>query len=144
MVLYLGSEEKLPIIPYNPEQPAFNTKKLEEQEKPILQHFSLPHVLYIVSNEGCGCSFRHALYEKGDWTYVVWEDEAKATATHVDHQVLANYLIASKLRKFEIYTCWDGDYALQAENEETISVDDLLHHDFFFKERSHYWITIGS
>lgn len=144
MVLYLGSEEKLPIIPYNPEQPAFNTKELDEQEKPVLQHFSLPQVLYVGSNEGCGCSFRHALFDKGEWSFVVWEEEAEAIATQVDHQALVDYLKTSKLKKFEIYACWDGDYTLPTEHEDAISVEDILHPDFFFKERAHYWITIGS
>lgn len=144
IALYLGSEDMLPIIPYNQEKPAFNTKKLDEQEKPVFQQFSLPHVIYVGSNEGCGCSFRHALYDKGQWSYVVWEEGVKAVASKADHQSLVDYLKASKLKIFEIYACWDGDYALPAEFKETISVDDLLHLDFYFKERAHYWITIGS
>jgi hypothetical protein len=105
LVLYLGSEKRLPIIPYNPEQPAFNTKELDEQEKPVLKHFSMPQVLYVGSNEGCGCSFRHALYDKGQWSYIVWEDGKEAIATQVDHQALVDYLKASGLQKVEIYTC---------------------------------------
>lgn len=144
MVLYLGSEETLPIIPYKQEKPAFNTKELDEQEKPVLKHFSSPYVFYIGSNEGCSCSFRHALYDKGEWSYVVWEEGEEAVASKADHQALVDYLKASKLEKFEIYACWDGDYALPAEFKETISVEDLLDPDFYFKERAHYWITIGS
>lgn len=144
MVLYLGSEDRLPIIPYNPETPAFNTKELEEQEKPVLQHFSMPYVIYVGSNEGCGCSFRHALFDKGQWSYVVWEEGKEAVASQIDHQALVDYLKTSKLSKVELYACWDGDYALPMEYEETINVDEMLHPDFFFKERAHYWITIGS
>lgn len=143
MVLYLGSEERLPIIPYSPEKPAFNTKELDEQEKAVLLHFYLPHVIYIGSNEGCGCSFRHALYDKGEWANVVWEEGEEAVASQIDHQALVNYLKASKLQKFELYGCWDGDYALPKESEETIKIEDLLHPDFFFKERVHYWITVS-
>lgn len=115
MVLYLGSEKTLPIVPYNPEQPAFHTKELDEHEKPMRQHFSKPQVLYIGSSEGCGCSFRHALYDKGEWSYVVSEKEEEAVASQVDHQALVDYLSAQRLHKVEIYACWDGDYALPAD-----------------------------
>jgi hypothetical protein len=114
MVLYLGSEKRLLIIPFHPEQPAFKTKELDEQEKPVMQHFTMPQVLYVGSNEGCGCSFRHALYDKGQWSYVVWEEGKEAVNSQVDHQALVNYLNASGLQKVEIYACWDGDYALPA------------------------------
>jgi hypothetical protein len=144
MTLYLGSEVRLPSIHYNSEQPAFNTKELEEQEKPVLQHFSMPHVLYVGSNTGCGCAFRHALYEKGQWVSVVWEEGEEAVTSQLDHQGLVDYLKSSDLQNVELYACWDGDYVLPAKHEETIRVDDLSHPDFFFKERGHYWITIGS
>lgn len=144
MVLYLGSEKALPVIPYNPEQPAFNTKELDEHEKPVIQHFSKQHVIYVGSNEGCGCSFRHALYEKGEWSYVIPEEDEEAIATQVDHQTLVAYLKTSGLQKVEIYACWDGDYALSAEHHEEIAVEDILQPDFFFKERGHYRITIGN
>lgn len=144
MVLYLGSEKTLPIIPYNPEQPEFNTKELDEHERLVMQHFSLPQVIYVGSNEGCGCSFRHALYDKGKWSYVVWEEGDEAIATQVDHQKLVDYIKTSSVEKVEIYACWDGDYALPAEHDEEIAAEDILKPDFFFKERAHYWITIGS
>jgi hypothetical protein len=46
--------------------------------------------LYIGSNEGCGCSFRHALYDKCQWYFVAWEDESEAVATEGDHQSLVD------------------------------------------------------
>lgn len=125
-------------------QPAFNTRELDEREKSVLQHFSMPDVIYIGSNEGCGCSFRHALYDKGEWTYIAWEEGEQAVASQVDHQALGNYLKASNMQKFQIYGCWDGDQALPSEYEETISLNDLMQPNFFFRERAHYRITISS
>jgi len=146
MTLYLGPEKKLPIIDYNPDQPAFNTKELDDSEIPVLRHFSFPHVLYIGSHEGCGCSFRHALFDEGEWFQTVPENdlESDALAVQLDHRMLVNYLKASQLKEVEVYACWDGDYSLQKEYEAVIKLDEILNVEFFFKERGHYLIRIGS
>lgn len=144
MVLYLASQEKLPIIPFNSERPAFNTKELSEREKPVLRHFSLPHVIYVGSSEGCGCAFRHALYEKGEWIYLMEEETEEAMATQMNHQALVAYLNAARLNKFELYACWDGAFALPAEHEGEITAAEIVRPDFFFRERAYYQITSGS
>ena len=41
LVLYLGSEEKLPILPIDPDNRAFNTRELDESEMEVLLHFSM-------------------------------------------------------------------------------------------------------
>lgn len=143
MVLYVGSEEQLPFIPYKSENPAFNTRKLNEQEEAVVGHFSLPHIIYAGSNEGCGCSFRHALYDNHEWCYFNWEEEENVIATQKDHQALTDYLEASNLKNFEIYACWDGDFAFQTACEEEITLEQISMHDFFFKERAHYKIAVN-
>jgi len=143
-VLYVGSPNKLPIIPYRNERPDFNTNELGEEEMLVRGHFSLPHVIYVGSHIGCGCEFRHALYDNGEWGNVVDEEESSVANSQANHQALVNYLKASNLKEFEIYCCWDGDYASPTEITETISIDELLNHEFYFKERVHYCLTIGS
>ena len=144
LVLFLGSEEKLPILPFDTDSPAFNTKELDESEMGVLLHFSMPQVIHIASHEGCGCSFRHAVYDKGEWSYMLLENEEESVTSQLNHQALVNYLKASNLEKFEIYACWEGDYLLPAEYEEAISAENLLHPDFFFRERALYRITHGN
>lgn len=144
MVLYLGSQEILPCIPYNSAKPAFNTRVLEENEKPVLPHFTSTNVIYIGSNEGCGCAFRHALYHNEEWSYVTWEEGEEAVASQADHQALADFLKSSRLKSFEIYGCWDGDQVFPEKVRVSIDVEDILHSDFYFQERAYYSITIGS
>jgi hypothetical protein len=61
MIFYLASDVQLPRIDFIFESPAFNTKDIDDSKKDVKIHFSLKEILYVGSDEGCGCGFRHAL-----------------------------------------------------------------------------------
>lgn len=41
------------------------TEALREYNSAVKSHFSLPHVVYVASDHGCGCGFRHIAYSNG-------------------------------------------------------------------------------
>jgi hypothetical protein len=144
MVFYLGSNERLPLIPYDLEHPAFNSKELDESEMTVKRHFTTPYITYVGSDTGCGCEFRYAQKEQDGWIPVVGEDEMNDKNIQNNQEALYNYIKTYVTEgSVELYGCWDGDYNEQAESREEIAIEDILDKDIFFKERGFYSIYIG-
>ena len=57
MMFHMATRTCVPIIEWNKNFPAFNTSELSEANKIVLNHFSLPNVTLIGSDESCGCGF---------------------------------------------------------------------------------------
>ena len=144
MVFYLGSNKQMPLIPYDLEHPAFNSRELDESEMAVRRHFTTAYITYVGSDSGCGCEFRYALKEQDGWTPVVGEEEMQDESAQHNQESLFSY-IKSHITEgsVELYACWDGDDDEQAESREVIAIEDILDKDFFFKERGFYSITIS-
>ena len=145
MIFYVGSGQELPIIPFDTNCPRFHTTELSQDENHIYKHISLPNILYFGSDQGCGCGFRHALFENGEWLIVEDEEPALAEGCQKNHVALHNY-ISNNVDKgsiVEIYGCWDGDFGELSESTEEVSIEDLLDEHFYFKERGFYLVKNG-
>lgn len=141
MMLFIGSKNPLPLIDFNENIPAFHTKHLDEPEQAAKQQFSVNHILYAGSSEGCGCGFKHALIDKTDvWLNVVNDD--LPDESQLNQQVLLEYIerFTQPEDAVEIFACWDGDFACSPEWKESITKETLIHKDFYFKERGFYSI----
>jgi hypothetical protein len=140
MALYLGSSTDPPIIEFDEKSPSFNTKVLEEKELGLKRHFSLINVIYIGSDEGCGCGFNHALLDDNGWLPVINENQNNAE----NQRKLFEYINASFYNQeyVEIYGVWNGDPKLKPVINEEIDLELLLHPDFFFKEQGFYKVNI--
>jgi hypothetical protein len=145
MTLYIGSRQELPIIAFDKDNPTFNTTQLCEDEKTIYKHISLPYVLNFGSDQGCGCGFRHALLDDGQWFHVEVEDESSVEreAIQKNHEELYRYIktFVSDNAPIEIYGCWNGDFDDVPGSVEEIIIDVLIDKDFYFKERGFYTIS---
>lgn len=142
MTLYIGSEQKLPIIPWDKGCPGFHTTELDEREAAILQKISLPNILYVGSDQGCGCGFRHVLLEKGEWLVYEDEDSEAIEESQKNQEALYKYIrsYVDKNKTVEMYGCWEDEFDKPSEAIEELNVDDLLRYDFYFKERGLYRI----
>jgi hypothetical protein len=137
--VYLGSNKILPEIKWDEKNPQFFTQQLSTDELNIKNHFSFPEVIYLGSDESCGCGFRHALleYDENSWMDVVdtySENEQK------NHNNLVNF-IKNNLKEeeyFELYTLWDGDFNEKPLNFLNINLNDIQNQNFYFKERAFY------
>lgn len=142
MMFHIATKTDIPKIEFNKDTPAFNTSDLSEKNKDVLAHFSLPFVTYIGSDESCGCGFRHALRQDGQW--IATFDSEDSVDKYKNHRQLVNF-IKTNLKDqefFEIYGCWDGDFAEKSEDREEIELDDLLDPEFYFKERGLYIVRM--
>ena len=65
MMLYIGASEPLPLIPWDESTPGFHVTELDrELDKKACTQFTLPHVFYAGSYEGCGCDFTEGQHPK--------------------------------------------------------------------------------
>ncbi len=84
MMLYLASNNPLPEIPWDEENPAFYvTSKLWEKAECIRSIFTKPYVYYLGSDQKCGCGFGYDNYEEEKRAYVNHPElMAKTIAAH--------------------------------------------------------------
>lgn len=144
MIFYLGSNRRLPLVPFNSKEPSFNSKELDESEMAVKRHFNACYITYVGSDTGCGCEFRYALKELNGWTPVGGKDEMHDESIQKNQEALYSYIKTYVNEdSVELYCCWDGDYEEQAECREEIRIRDILDKDFFFKERGFYRVHIG-
>ena len=47
MVIYIASRLPLPLVPWQPDAPAFNVTPLSEYEEPVRRQFSLPNICLV-------------------------------------------------------------------------------------------------
>lgn len=130
-MVYIGSDQPLPLIDWNENKRAFNISELTKYEKHVETQFRFPYVYNAGSHLGCGCGF---IKESKD------EEELA--------QVIDNYFqLSAYLQKAretgannQIFSCWDGDQAAKPEHREEINLQHLIEADFKFKEKVLYEI----
>ena len=139
MTLYLASTSKLPFIELDRKFPSFYTKELDQSEQNVRTHFSMENVLYVGSDQGCGCGFRHAIIDGNEWLAVTEEDDSSQD----NHTKLVEY-ISSNIKQgiVEISSCWNGEVDKLPINREEIKLEELNNENFHFKERGLYRIEI--
>src|SRR6478735_6274387 len=118
--LYVSTPIKLPLIEWDSKQPRFNARKLKDDELAIVNRFTMPEVVYVGSDQGCGCGFRHVLIADKEWYPIVEED---------------NDII-------EVYGCWNGNITDSIDCVDEISIKDLTDKDFYFKEGWLYKVLV--
>lgn len=141
LALYLAADRSLPLIPqreypkdvmssptWPQESQRFQTAALRPEQDSVRTHFSHAHVRYAGSYEGCGCGFNFARQ------YPDFEDDLKHLAVARESVAeLLRYVVEYQVR--EIYVCWFGDEAKPTVHHRTITPNELIVPDFFFREQ---------
>ena len=141
--LYAGASITLPLIEWNKDQPAIHTTNLQDYELGVLTRFTLPYVLYIGSDQRCGCGFRHALADGKNWLPVVGDDKDDLDAIQKNQMGLWQYLTDNAAGdSIEIYACWNGDVYDCSDCISDIGIDDIVNEDFYFKEGWLYKVAV--
>ena len=99
--LYLASDIELPWIPWNENDHGFFTMPLSEYELGVAAQFSLPHMVYLGSHQGCGCGF--FTEDSEDSEEVAQKDETMRRLVGYLHALLAQGA------HLEMFLCWEGD-----------------------------------
>ena len=148
-VLYAGTSKPIPLKDWIAEVPDLSVKALSEGELSIVAHFDSPHVQYIGSTSQCGCDFPNVTYQNGEWIWFESEHEddfdrqRKATEQY-NRESLVGLLRETGESIVELYGVWlgDHDFTEPPKNREEIFVDNVLRHDFRFKEQGFYSVRI--
>ena len=141
-MFHMATKINVPKIEWNKDLPAFNISDLSEVNKDVLTHFNLPYVSYIGSDESCGCGFKHALMQDGQWFPVI--DSENSDDGFKNQKQLFDFIKGNLIDQdfIEIYGCWDGDFAEPSQDKQEIELNDLLDPEFYFKERGLYIVKI--
>jgi hypothetical protein len=126
MMLYIGSDETLPLVPWDETAPGFYVAELLPDFADVCHQFSVAHVYYSGSHEGCGCGFQLGEYPDFE------DDEAPAKreslrrlAEYLDQQLVAR-------RKLELFACWAGSETSPATHHRRLHSKDFTAERFFF------------
>jgi hypothetical protein len=129
-VLYMASDRDRPDVPWDEARPAFNVKLSDPDAERARGQFTKKRMLYLGSDEGCGCGFQR----ENDWmSDVPKERESKRE----NQRRLADYLATclEDEESIELFGCWSGDEQEAPVREREIDVADLLDERFFFIEK---------
>jgi hypothetical protein len=134
-VLYLASDVALPAIAWQQETPAFNVEAIPRAESPVSRQFSRRYLYSVGSHTRCGCGFdrdqanpRHS-EELAD-------AERSLESLHVYLQQAVG--LAGEL---ELYACWDGDQAADADHRWALTPADVNPSMRWFPDRTYATIS---
>lgn len=141
-VLYIGTRTEAPRIPWHEKLVGISTAEVVERDHAGKEKFALPVVTYVGSDQGCGCGFRHVLFEGGGWP------NEHLTGLQEDTQQNHDALIAFIRQHFatepfvELYGCWDGDFAEPLASEIDLALSRVADPVFCFRERGYYKVRL--
>jgi hypothetical protein len=146
-VLYVAARSKPSLIGFRPEAPALNTQELDEYTKPVKDKFTLLHVTYVGSDQGCGCGFRYVPFGQDfEGCELIYSEGVETqNRTQHNHQQLRDYLLQEfKGESFvELYGCWSGEENEAASSNGEIPLDRLAEPTFSLRERGLYRIILN-
>jgi hypothetical protein len=117
LALYIASFKPLPVVPWNPNKPAFHVIPLPESMRAVRKLLPYPHVYYIGSHEGCSCAFNY-------------EQEFKSVLELRDY--LRKALAVTD--EIEGFSCRPGQEQLNVKHSVTISPSGVALPEFFFQD----------
>ena len=115
LAVYIGSDLPINEIAWSMERPAFHLTKANDSD-PVRQRFAGKYVYYAGSHEGCGCGF-----EKNGAP----PEELATRQANYDALARALGIALQQGARPQVFTCWEGDQADEAESTESVSVGAL-------------------
>lgn len=128
MMVYIAAGAPLALVAWNEATPAFHVCEIENSEISVREQFSLPHVYYAGSHEGCGCGFQYGQYPEHE----AEDRRLKRSSLESFSAYLARHIQQGPI---EIYACWDGDQAAEPAHRRVLTPQSLLAEDFYFLEK---------
>lgn len=117
LALYIAAFKPLPVIPWDPNRPAFHVVPLPENMQAVRKLLPYTHVYYVGSHEGCSCAFNY-------------EHEFKAVIELRDY--LRKALAVSD--QIEGFACRPGEAQLNVKHSVTISPTGVALPEFFLQD----------
>lgn len=126
LAVYVASDVPLPESKWNEQAPAVYLQPVPESAA-VRRQFSLQHVYYAGSHEGCGCGFRKRGTFDQEWQQCQdnYRQLADALSSAVRHGA-----------RVQIFTCWEGDQATAPDRIGVVTLQELVEPPFELEELS--------
>jgi hypothetical protein len=133
LAVYVASSEALPLIAWNRHAPAFYVEEIKARDRVVCRQFTVAHVYYVGSHEGCGCGF-----------FTEGEVGEELDRVQENYRRLAEYLREAQRHgaDLELFTCWEGDQTRAPGYRETLTPADLEGADYEFKFNEEFFAKI--
>ena len=115
LAVYIASSIELSTSAWEKGAPGFYVEKVPPGDK-VRRQFSLPHVYYAGSHEGCGCGF----LKEGHF-----EDELKVRQANYGPLAQCIRIAQARGARIELFSCWEGQQAVKPALSESRTVDDV-------------------
>jgi len=126
LALYLASSRPLPLIAWDPVNPAFHVVKAPEIAVGVCRHFRFENVYYVGSHQGCSCAFNY-------------EHEYESILQLRDY--LRGALASGA--EIELFACRVGNERKAMQHALVTTPDGIALPEFFFKDGQFLIIGLG-
>jgi hypothetical protein len=126
LAIYLASSRPLPVIAWDPANPAFHVIAPPESAAGVRKHFRYDNVYYAGSHQGCSCAFN---YEHEYDSILQLRDYLR--------QALASGA------EIETFACRIGNEEHDAQHALVTSPEGIALPEFFFKDGQFLLIRVG-
>lgn len=146
-ILHMASKSPAPVVPWNETSRGVWTEPAREQDIASLRSkFTLEHLTYVGSSLYCGCGFRHATFQQGDWPAEWYDDDRgyDGADESADHAALVAFLNRNFVPdgKIELLSVWEGALEQPIEHRSTIALAQLNDPRFHFRDRGLYTVEL--
>ena len=129
LMLYLASDQPLPLVEDAESKSAFSLTNLHDAEVRVRGQFSESNVYAAGAHEGCGCGFQLGQYPgQSDSERMQNARSLALLADYLDEQLATG-------AKISLFACWDGDQDCPAEGTRVVSTKEFRGKVFFFAEK---------
>lgn len=131
MMVYISSNNRLPIIEYKKDSPDFYVKEISEGDfgyMGVRNTMSKDFIYYVGSHKGCGCGFNYGIYELYD------EDDIKEDNLGRESvKKLFKYIkdCLADVDQIDLFTCVAGNEDKQPERISFMNIGQIQLGDEF-------------
>jgi hypothetical protein len=142
-MLYLAADQPAPLISWQPNNPGFWVRELQETETCVRKQFTKTYAYYVGSHEKCGCGFAYGIRPTDPNSPLDEEERVEEEAGKESVRQLAEYLaLVAADRAVELYACWDGEQGCEPVERAVITPTALGGPAFQFSD-SQFLIVQG-
>ena len=117
-VMYIASDSRLPMIPFDEFSPGFCVEPLEEEEDVVRKHFSRPYVYRVGAHTCCACGFQ--LHNGCS------SEDAEAVAGSRSALLLYLQKALENRSAVELFVCWYDSLETSPARRETVTPERLI------------------
>ncbi len=157
LLLWVASEQPIPLVslvdPQTPD-PENGYHRIDDvaTDAPVRARFSLPHLRYVGSHEGCGCGYNSSELA---WTGLVRVDDITPLYEAMSSEERESFDAEQKSRKrlraiveralavgaVEVFACWSGDEVDPATSERDVEPSYFTEYAEPIEERVRYRVV---